>query len=119
MCFDFLHCFYSKIFFILGIKERDMIKIVQGEHKVFPWLWTFITRKLLGIQTYFFFQNLTQNKKFFLQHISTLQHVLRLLHEERLIDNQFLSTCSPTYLQLLYFSFIDAILTLASYATVT
>jgi len=35
-----------------------MIKIVQGEHKVFPWLWTFITRKLLGIQTYFFFQNL-------------------------------------------------------------
>jgi hypothetical protein len=27
---------------------------VQGEHKVFPWLQTFITRKLHGIQTYFF-----------------------------------------------------------------
>ena len=26
---------------------------VQGEHKVFPWLQTFITRKLRGIQTYF------------------------------------------------------------------
>ena len=29
--------------------------IIQGEHKVFPWLQTFITRKLRGIQTYFFF----------------------------------------------------------------
>jgi len=27
---------------------------IQGEHKVFPWLQTFITRKLHGIQTYFF-----------------------------------------------------------------
>jgi hypothetical protein len=26
---------------------------IQGEHKVFPWLQIFITRKLLGIQTYF------------------------------------------------------------------
>ena len=33
--------------------------------------------------------------------ISTLQHVPLLLHGERLIDNQFLSTCSPTCLQLL------------------
>ena len=28
---------------------------VQGEHKVFPWLQTFFTRKLRGIQTYSFF----------------------------------------------------------------
>ena len=27
---------------------------IQGEHKVFPLLETFITRKLHGIQTYFF-----------------------------------------------------------------
>jgi hypothetical protein len=26
---------------------------MQGEHKVFPYLQTFITRKLRGIQTYF------------------------------------------------------------------
>jgi hypothetical protein len=74
---------------------------IQGEHKVFPWLQTFITRKIRGIQTHnFFFQNVTHIKKFFLQHISSLQHVLLLLHGERLIDNQFLSTCSPTCLQL-------------------
>jgi len=30
--------------------------ILQGEHKVFPWLQTFITRKLRGIQTFFFFK---------------------------------------------------------------
>jgi len=28
--------------------------ILQGEPKVFPWLQTFITRKLRGIQTYIF-----------------------------------------------------------------
>jgi hypothetical protein len=38
--------------------------LLQGEHKVFPWLQTFIKRKLRGIQT-FFFQNVTQLKKFF------------------------------------------------------
>jgi hypothetical protein len=26
---------------------------IQGEHNFFPWLQTFITRKLRGIQTYF------------------------------------------------------------------
>jgi len=31
------------------------IQKLQGEHKVCPWLQTFITRKLHGIQTYFFF----------------------------------------------------------------
>jgi hypothetical protein len=50
---------------------------IQGDHKVFPWLQTFITRKLRGIQTYIFLR-VTQLKKFFLQHISTLQHVLLL-----------------------------------------
>ena len=32
---------------------------MQGKHKVFPCLQTFIIRKLSGIQTYFFFQNVT------------------------------------------------------------
>jgi hypothetical protein len=27
--------------------------IIQSEHKVFPWLQTFVTRKLRGMQTYF------------------------------------------------------------------
>jgi len=49
----------------------------------------------------YFFRNVTQIKKFFLQNISTLQHVLLLSHGERIIDNQFLCTCSPTRLQLL------------------
>jgi len=31
-----------------------LLSQIQGEHKVFSWLQTFITRKLLGIQTYFF-----------------------------------------------------------------
>ena len=42
---------------------------IQGEHKVFPWLQTFITGKLRGIQT--FFLNVTQLKKFF---YNTLVH---------------------------------------------
>ena len=36
------------------------------------------------------------SRSIFLQHISTLQHVLLFLHGERLIDNQFLSTCCLT-----------------------
>ena len=48
---------------------------------------------------HFFFQNVTQLKKFFfLQHISTLQHVLLLLHGERLVINvcnQGKNLCSP------------------------
>ena len=47
----------------------------------------------------YIFLNITQ--EVFLQHICTLQHVLLLLHGERLIDYQFLSTCSPTCVQLL------------------
>ena len=50
---------------------------------------------------HFFFSKCYSTQEVFFQHISTLQHVLLLLHGERLIDNQFVSTCSPTYLQLL------------------
>ena len=49
----------------------------------------------------FFFSKCNSTQEVFLQHISTLQHVPLLLHAERVIDNQFLSTCSPTCLQLL------------------
>jgi len=38
------------------------LRFIQGEHKVFPCLQTFIARKLRGIKTYFFFQNVTQVK---------------------------------------------------------
>ena len=55
--------------------------------------------ELLYVQYKHIFLNVTQ--QVFLQHISTLQHVLLLLQGERLIDNQFLSTCSPTCAQLL------------------
>jgi hypothetical protein len=41
----------------------EMLAVIQGEHKAFPWLQIFITRKLRGIQT--FFLNVTQD--FFLQ----------------------------------------------------
>jgi len=36
-----------------GSTEMASLKLVQDEHKVFPWLRTFITRKLRGLQTYF------------------------------------------------------------------
>jgi len=38
---------------VLNIHSFKVSKI-QGEHKVFPWLQTFVTRKLRGIQIYFF-----------------------------------------------------------------
>jgi len=54
-------------------KKADMFRefcllnatIIQGEHKVFLWLQTFITKKttVRGIQT-FFFQNVTQEVNF-------------------------------------------------------
>jgi len=38
------------------IKLRFLkIYVIQGEHKVFPWLQTLIARKLRGVQTYIFF----------------------------------------------------------------
>ena len=43
----------------------------------------------------------TWNTNIFFKHISTLQHVLLLLHGEGLINNQFLSTCSSPCVQLL------------------
>ena len=44
---------------------------IQGVHKVFPWLQTFITRKLRGMQTYFFSKcNSTQEVFFY----NTLVH---------------------------------------------
>jgi hypothetical protein len=50
----------SETFHIVRRTEWDMIKNVQGEHKVVPWLQTFITRKLRGIQAFFFKRNSTQ-----------------------------------------------------------
>jgi hypothetical protein len=51
--------------------------------------------------TLFSFSKCNSTQEVFSQHITAFQHVLLLLHGERLIDNQFLSTCSPTCLQLL------------------
>jgi len=36
-----------------GCRVYQYAKKIQDEHKVFPWLQTFITGKLRGIQTYF------------------------------------------------------------------
>jgi len=45
----------AKATFVPVIKNHDTktksANNIQGEHKVFPWLQTFITRKLRGIQT--------------------------------------------------------------------
>jgi len=35
--------------------QRTLYKEIQGEHKVFPWLQTCITRKLRGIQNIYIF----------------------------------------------------------------
>jgi len=73
---------------------------IQGEHKSFPdYKYLRVLQENYVEYKLFFKCNSTQ--EVFLQHISTLQHVLLLLHGERLLDNQFLSTCSPTCLQLL------------------
>jgi len=48
---------------ILGIDQANaQILVLQGEHKVFPWLQTFITRKLLYVEYkyIYFFKNVTQ-----------------------------------------------------------
>jgi len=81
------------------IAER--VKNTGWAFPLFLLLQTFITRKQRGIQTYFFFQNVTQLKKFFYNTLVHFNMWSFLLHGERLIDNQFLSTCSPTCLQLL------------------
>ena len=47
----------------------------------------------------YIYLNCNSRSFFFLQHIIPLQHVLLLLHGERPIDNQFISTFSPTCVQ--------------------
>jgi hypothetical protein len=49
--------FYNISLVILGIDQANaQILVLQGEHKVFPWLQTFITRKLLYMEyKYIFF----------------------------------------------------------------
>jgi len=37
-----------------NLKLVNLPIYLQGEHKVLPWLQTFITTKLCGIQTFFF-----------------------------------------------------------------
>ena len=46
-----LYIFYTEDF---PVRLPHYETNIQGEHKVFPWLQTCITRKLLGIETYFF-----------------------------------------------------------------
>ena len=51
-------------FFMLKIQTMSKTYVtrikIQGEHKVFPSSQTFITRKLRGIQAYFFYHYLSQ-----------------------------------------------------------
>jgi len=55
--------------------------IIQGEHKVFPLLQAFTTRKLCGIQTYIFcFQNVTQLKKFLETNLSNGKKNMFVFH---------------------------------------
>jgi len=53
-------CFDSSLVLLISTDFQNSKLLisykVQGEHKVFPWIQTFITTKLRGIQT-FFFQN--------------------------------------------------------------
>jgi hypothetical protein len=44
--------FFQTVYFLYTAILSHRLDI-QSEHKVFPWLQTFITRKLHGIQTYF------------------------------------------------------------------
>ena len=48
-------CYVILIKFVLYNKVVLGYKFVQGEHKVFPWLQTFITRKLLYVEYKLFF----------------------------------------------------------------
>ena len=51
---------------VIDVMLKNRLLEIQDEHKVFPCLQTFITRKLRGIQT-FFFLNVTQ-EVFFTTH---------------------------------------------------
>ena len=59
ICCHLLYLFWHCVIARSKVAHRIMLLDIQGEHKVFPWLQIFITRKLRGIQTYFFFQNMT------------------------------------------------------------
>jgi hypothetical protein len=51
-----VHRKYKKIILISGTQKKPhqvSLSDIQGEHKVFPWLQTLITRKLRATQTYF------------------------------------------------------------------
>jgi hypothetical protein len=72
VCFDFLYDFFSEtVQQYIYVQGDSKVYIgmghstIQGEHKAFPWLQIFITRKLRGMRTYFFFQNVTLLKKKF------------------------------------------------------
>jgi len=54
---------------VRAVQNLDFNLIIQGEHKVFPWLQTFIRRKLRGIQTYFFTIKLVSKKLLELSYI--------------------------------------------------
>jgi len=55
------------------LNRRNLISCaqLQGEHKVFPWIQTFITRKLHGIQIYFFYQYVS----YFLKKLLDLNYI--------------------------------------------
>jgi len=59
--------------------------VIQGEHKIFLRLQTFITRKLRGIQTYFFLPLLKLVSKI-------LCHVF-IVFEKKCIIRSFLNKC--------------------------
>jgi len=92
------------------------INYIQGEHKVFLWIQTFITRKLREIHTYFLFQNVTQPKKFF---HNTLVHFKRCsfcIPRSCLVINIFnqgKTLCSPCifkqcrYYKKMYMSWLE------------
>jgi hypothetical protein len=85
--------------------------LLQGEHKVFLWLQTLSQENYCTWNTNIYIFSKRNSSRFFLQHISTLQHVLLLLHWECLIENQFLPMCSPHFFSycsfLLYWCHFD------------
>ena len=87
-------------FFLDKTSPLSSNRNIQGEHKTFPWLQTFITKKLLYMEyKYIFFK--CNPRSFFYNTSVHFDMCSFCWHAERLIDNQFLSTCSPTCLQLL------------------
>ena len=111
-CGWYFRLYYLQIFSCNKVSETVSVAFLMLRDKVRHTGWA----KILFLITNIYYKKTTWNKNthiyffskcnstqefFLLQHISTLQYVLLLLHGERLIDNQCLSTCSPTCLQLL------------------